>query len=452
MSRTDDSLQFDSVIVGLGLTGLSCAQYLAARGERIAIADSRERPPQLAALQQALPEVPVYLGDLTAAPLTNAGRLIVSPGLSINDPAIAAAVTRGIPVLGDIELFAQEIFLRANAVPVVAITGANGKSTVTSLVAAMARTANYRVAAGGNLSPPALELLTQSETDLFVLELSSFQLETTLSLNASAAVVLNISADHMDRYTDMIDYAAAKARIYAGDGVMVINRDDDLVAAMQDDSRNCLSFTLRDPGIDESVFGLRDGWLVRGAQRLLPISEVSLKGQHNLANALAALALGRAVDLPMVAMLEALRNFAGLPHRCQWLAHKCNADWYDDSKGTNVGASVAAIEGLAADDDIILIAGGDGKGADFTELAHAAAGRVRVAILLGRDADRIAAVLADKIAVIRVSDMQAAVSAAAEQAQPGDKVLLSPACASLDMFRDYKQRGEVFAEAVRGLD
>lgn len=452
MSRTDNGSQFDSVIVGLGLTGLSCAQYLAARGERIAIADSREQPPQLAALQQTLPDVPVYLGDLAGAPLANAGRLIVSPGLSLNDPAITAAAACGIPVLGDIELFAQEIFLRERPVPVIAITGANGKSTVTSLVAAMARTAQYRVGAGGNLAPPALELLSQAETDLYVLELSSFQLETTSSLNASAAVVLNISADHMDRYTDVFDYAAAKARIYAGDGVMVINRDDALVAAMQEDSRNSLSFTLSDPGINESVFGLRDGWLVRGAQRLLPISEVSLKGQHNLANALAALALGSAVDLPMVAMLETLRNFSGLPHRCQWLAHKCDADWYDDSKGTNVGASVAAIEGLADDNDIILIAGGDGKGADFTELARAAVGRVRVAILLGRDADRIAAVLADKVVVIRVNDMQAAVLAAAEQTRPGDKVLLSPACASLDMFRDYQQRGEVFAAAVRGLD
>ncbi|MCS3902251.1 UDP-N-acetylmuramoylalanine--D-glutamate ligase [Methylohalomonas lacus] len=452
MIDSDANRQFDSMVIGLGLTGLSCARYLASRGERIAIADSRAQPPQLAALQDMLPDVPLYLGDLAAAPLQRAGRLIVSPGLSLQDPAIAAAVAGGVPALGDIELFAQAQAVRTRPVPVVAVTGANGKSTVTTLVAAMAQAARRRPAAGGNLAPPALDLLDEPMVDLYVLELSSFQLETTRSLNASAAVVLNISADHMDRYAGLDDYAAAKARIYAGDGVMVINRDDPLVAAMQDPARTSLAFTLADPGDDDSVFGLRDGWLVRGSRRLLPVAEVSLKGQHNLANALAALALGTATGLPMLAMLETLRNYAGLPHRCQWIARRCGADWYDDSKGTNVGASVAAIEGLAGSNDTILIAGGDGKGADFSALAAAARGRVRVAVVLGRDAERIAAVLENDIPVVRATDMPAAVAAAAEQAHTDDKVLLSPACASLDMFRDYKQRGEVFAACVRELD
>lgn len=452
MNRTDNHRQFDSIVVGLGLTGLSCARFLASRGERVAVADSRAAPPQHAALEQILPDVPVYLDDLAAAPLTRAGRLIVSPGVSLQEPAIAAAIAAGIPVLGDIELFAQAMNVRTQPAPIVAVTGANGKSTVTTLVADMARTARWRAVAGGNLAPPALDLLDEPMVELYVLELSSFQLETTWSLNATAAVVLNLSADHMDRYADMNAYAQAKARIYAGGGVMVLNRDDPLVAAMRIAGRRQLTFTLADPGDDASVFGLRDGWLVRGAARLLPAAEVNLRGRHNLANALAALALGSAVGLPMVAMLETLRSFAGLPHRCQWIARKRGADWYNDSKGTNVGASVAAIEGLAGNGDIILIAGGDGKGADFSELAAAVAGRVRLAILLGRDADRIAAALGDSVAVTRATDMPAAVAIAAQQVQAGDKVLLSPACASLDMFRDYGHRGDVFADCVRELD
>ena len=442
-----DAQQFDSVIIGLGLTGLSCARHLAGQGETIAVVDTRTEPPQLAVLHAELPDVPVYLGELSAAPLAGAGRLIISPGMSVHEPAIAAARQAGIPVLGDIELFS-----RVATAPVVAVTGANGKSTVTSLVAGMARMAQRRVAAGGNLAPPALELLAEPDVDLYVLELSSFQLETTDSLNAAAAAVLNVSADHMDRYSGMADYAAAKARIYNGDGVMVINLDDPLVAAMRDQQREVLMFTLNDPGIDDAVFGLRNGWLVRGAQRLLPRSELAIKGAHNLANALAALALGSAINLPMVAMLETLRHFTGLPHRCQWVARKYDAEWFDDSKGTNVGASVAAIEGLAGADDVVLIAGGDGKGADFSDLATAMVGRVHSVILLGRDAERIAAVIPDSIAVHHVADMETAVATAAECVRPGDKVLLSPACASLDMFRDYKQRGEIFAAAVRALD
>lgn len=448
MTGSEQKAMFDSIVVGLGLTGLSCARYLAAQGERIAVADSRSEPPQLAALRESLPDVPIYLGDLAAAPLQNSARLVVSPGLSLKEPAIARAAQAGCEILGDIELFC-----RAARAPIVAVTGANGKSTVTTLVAEMARVAGRRVAAGGNLTPPALDLLNgqSQEPDLYVLELSSFQLETTHSLDAAAAAVLNITADHMDRYRDMAEYQAAKARIYFGHGVMVINLDDPLVAALQYPGRDTLLFTLTDPDGQADTFGVRDGWLVRGEQQLLPVSEVRLPGAHNLANALAALALGSAIDLPLVAMLEVLRRFPGLPHRCQWVASKRGADWYDDSKGTNVGASVAAIRGLAGDGDVVLIAGGDGKGADFSELAEAARGRLRVAILLGRDAGKLAAVLEGVVPVTLVADMQAAVAAAADRLQPGDKVLLSPACASLDMFRDYRHRGEVYAAAVKEL-
>lgn len=446
MTGSEHKIMFDSIVIGLGLSGLSCARYLAACGERVAVADTRSEPPQLTALREALPDVPVYLGDLATAPLHNAARLVISPGLSLKDPAIAAAARAGCEILGDIELFCRVV--RA---PIVAVTGANGKSTVTTLVAEMARMAGRRVAAGGNLTPPALDLLDAREPDLYVLELSSFQLETTHSLDAVAAVVLNITADHMDRYRDMAEYQAAKARIYFGHGVMVINLDDPLVAALRYPGRDTLMFTLADPGTRADTFGVRDGWLVRGEQRLLPVLEVRLPGAHNLANALAALALGSAIDLPLVAMLEVLRQFTGLPHRCQWVANKRGADWYDDSKGTNVGASVAAIRGLAGNDDVVLIAGGDGKGADFSDLAEAARGRLRAAVLLGRDADKLAAVLEGVVPVTLVADMPAAVSAAAEQARPGDKVLLSPACASLDMFRDYRHRGEVFTAAVKEL-
>lgn len=442
-SDTVQATRYDSIVIGLGLTGLACARYLASRGERIAVADTRPNPPQLDALRRELPQVPLFLGDLAAAPLMKAARLIVSPGLSLHEPALQAV---NVPVLGDIELFAQSV-----TAPIAAITGANGKSTVTTLLQQMAIQAGLRAAAGGNLAPPALELLTSPEPDLFVLELSSFQLETTHSLNATAAVVLNITADHMDRYADMAAYQAAKARIYQGNGVMVINLDDPLVRELQQPDRQTLAFTLQDPGVDAHVFGMRDGWLVRGDEPLIAAADIRLQGLHNQANALAALALGTALDLPVAAMCQTLREFSGLPHRCQWVARKSGADWYNDSKGTNVGASIAAITGLAGVDDVILIAGGDGKGADFNELVAAMRGRVRLAILLGRDADRIATAIAAQVPVKTVADMPAAVDAAAAAARPGDKVLLSPACASLDMFRDYKHRGDVFTRAVQEL-
>jgi UDP-N-acetylmuramoylalanine--D-glutamate ligase len=439
---------FDTVIVGLGTTGLASARWLAARGERIAVTDSRRHPPQLEALRASQPEVPLSLGGFDAELLRKAARILLSPGVSLREPAIQQAIAAGIPVIGDVELFC-----RAACAPAVAITGSNGKSTVTSLLGAMMQAAGRRAGVGANLGTPALDLITDPEPDFYILELSSFQLETVTSLNAAAAAVLNVTPDHLDRHADIAEYAALKARVYAGDGVMVINLDDPLVAAMRQPQRKVLTFTLGAPQADG--FGVRDVagevWLVRGAEPLLRGADLRIRGQHNIANALAALALGAAIGLPLPAMRAALANFPGLPHRCQFVARVRGVDWYDDSKGTNVGACCAAIRGLAGANDVVLIAGGDGKGQEFADLARAARGRLRAAVLIGRDAPRIEAVLQGVVPVARAEDMRAAVLAAAGLACAGDKVLLSPACASFDMFRDYRDRGEQFAAAVREL-
>jgi len=433
-----------NVIVGLGKTGLACARYLAKRGEAFAVVDSRETPPGLAELRNEFPQATLSLGSFDAALLARAQRLIVSPGVALAEPAIAAAVQEGAEALGDIELFA-----RAARAPVVAVTGANGKSTVTSLVGEMIGDAGFTTRVGGNLGPPALELLADEEPDFYVLELSSFQLETTGSLNAAAAVVLNVSPDHMDRYRGVEDYAAAKRRIYRGDGVMVINGDDALVAGMIEPGRIVVRFGLGVPAPGD--FGVRehDGqeWLAQGDTLLLSAAELRIKGRHNVANALAALALGEAVGVPMVCMLDTLRRFAGLPHRTQWVANRNGIDWYDDSKGTNVGATLAALQGMPG--KVVLIAGGLGKGQDFTPLKAVAAAKARAVVLLGQDAPIIQRAIEDVVTVVRVASMDEAVEQAARLAQMGDAVLLSPACASFDMFKGYEHRSEVFSAAVR---
>lgn len=409
--------------------------------------DSRSDPPGNAILRAEMPEVVAMLGRYDVDLLAHAQRVLLSPGVPLREPFLQAAMRRDLEVIGDIELFARNV-----DAPVVGITGANGKSTVTTLVGAMARCAGKDARVGGNLGTPALDLLTGTAPDLYVLELSSFQLETVTSLNAHAATVLNISPDHMDRYATLADYAAAKRRIYRGSGVMVINADDALVMAMHEPGRDALRFTLEAPR-DNREFGVEQHagqvWLARGAERLLSIDELRIKGTHNIANALAALALGSAMDLPMEPMLHALREFEGLPHRCQWVGSGLGVDWFDDSKGTNVGATVAAIIGLAVGRHVVLIAGGDGKGQDFSELAHAARGRLRGAVLIGRDGPAIERVLREVVAVRRADDMNDAVAQAAAIARPGDAVLLSPACASFDMFHDYVHRGEAFAATVR---
>jgi len=437
-----------TIIIGMGKTGLSCARFLAGRGQPFAIADSRNSPPELENFIRRYPDVEVYTGEFDPALLASAALLVISPGVPVAHPAIQYARAHGTQLTGDIELFARH----ANA-PVVAITGSNGKSTVASLISTMIAASGLEVCLGGNFGTPALDFLDKPAPDFYVLELSSFQLETVSSLNAVVSVVLNISADHMDRYTGLDEYTGAKQRIYAGTGTMVINQDDSRVSAMKLADRNTIGFSLSEP--DAGDFGLRqhDGqeWLSQGMILLMPVASMMLKGRHNIANALAALAMGQAIGLPFGKMADVLKSYSGLPHRCEWVAEFNGVTWINDSKGTNPGASCAAIEGLAHDNDMVLIAGGDGKGADFTELANSVSGRVHATVLVGRDANRIATALAGKTQVYFATGMDAAVRTAAEVARPGDKVLLSPACASLDMFRDYQDRGHRFIEAVISL-
>lgn len=439
-----------TLVVGLGKTGLSCARYLRARGVALAVTDSRAQPPGLDAIRREMPEVAVFAGGFEPEAFETAAQLVVSPGVPVAEPLIQRAAARGTPVIGDVELFA-----RAVGAPLCAITGSNGKSTVTTLVGLMARLAGRMTAVGGNLGEPVLDLLDEA-VELYVVELSSFQLETTLGLRADVAAVLNISADHLDRYPNLSVYAQTKARIYGGARVAVVNRDDPLVSAMPRADAQEVGFTLGEPA--EGDFGLRSmqgaDWICRGSDPLLPVSEVAITGRHNQANALAALALGTACGIPLAPACEALRTFPGLPHRSELVAESNGVRWYDDSKGTNPGATVAALAGLVPEGlpgRAVLIAGGDGKGADFTPLVSAVARAARAAVLIGRDAPRIEALLAGVVPLVRASDMVDAVQKAAGLAQPGDCVLLSPACASFDMFENYEHRGRAFAQAVRRL-
>lgn len=436
---------YDYIIIGLGKTGLSCARFIAGQGHSFAVVDSRSHPPELEKFEREFAGVPLFRGEFDPALLASAGHLIVSPGVAMSHPAIQHALRHNIEVIGDIELFARH----ANA-PVVAVTGSNGKSTVVALVSAMISAAGFDVCLGGNFGTPALSFLDRSAPDFYVLELSSFQLETVSSLDARAAVVLNITEDHMDRYTGLDDYALAKSRIYSGTGTMIINLDDNRVQAMSRPDRKSIGFSLSAPGPDN--FGLirRDGvdWLALGNQPLLPGTAMLLQGRHNISNALAALALGHAIGLPFEPMLTTLKNFTGLPHRCEWVADHGGVTWINDSKGTNPGAACAAIEGLAEGEDLVLIAGGEGKGADFSTLAKAVRGRVHDVVLIGRDAGIIASALQGSTVIHHATSLEGAVRKAAGLARPGDKVLLSPACASFDMFRDYQDRGHQFIESV----
>jgi len=441
-----------ALILGLGKTGLSCARYLGDQGVTVAAMDSRQAPPGLAEAKRELPDLPLFLGGFDPNVIKAAEWLIASPGVSLREPPIAEAVARGVPVMGDIELFAQ-----AARAPVAAITGSNGKSTVTTLLGRMAHLAGIRAAVGGNLGQLALDLLDDGVA-LYVLELSSFQLESTRSLEPEVATVLNVSADHMDRYDSLADYAAAKKRILSGARTALLNLDDPLVRAMAGVATRDIGFSLRPPE-QESDFGLIEhggiSWISCGSERLLPVGEVALKGRHNLANALAALAMGQTCGLSEAAMSEALLTFPGLPHRTALVAGKGGVDWYDDSKGTNPGATVAALNGLvdpAGPRRAVLIAGGDGKDADFTPLASAVERAARAVVLIGRDAPLIERALADRVPILHARDMMDAVRRAFAAAQPGDCVLLSPACASFDMFDDYAHRGRVFAAAVEALE
>lgn len=436
------------VIVGLGQTGLSSAQFLRKRGAAVAAMDTRELPPALHTLQQDYPEVLVHTGSLSAEWLRHADQIIISPGVDPRLPELQAAADAGIEIIGDIELFARY----ADA-PVIAITGSNGKSTVTTLVSLMAQLAGRKVATGGNLGTPALDLLEQGPVDFYVLELSSFQLETVNSLNAFASVVLNISPDHLDRYDSVNDYQLAKQRIYQGSGVMVINRDDPIVAAMADAQRQTIGFGVTQHGKHDFGVRLIDGqsWLCEGQYELMPVKQLKIAGQHNISNALAALALGSVMGLPMAAMLSALREFKGLPHRCRLVRERRGVRWFNDSKATNVGASIAAIEGLADSGKLVLILGGVGKGQDFSALTPVLKAHVAAVVLIGEAAAEIAAVIPDTVVIQTADSIKAAVNMAAQLAKDGMQVLLSPACASFDMFLSYVDRGQQFEQAVREL-
>jgi UDP-N-acetylmuramoylalanine--D-glutamate ligase len=427
------------------------------------------------------PAIPVRVGGLDVGLLQGADLVVASPGVSLGEPFFLEARRRGIEIVGDIELFA-----RAADAPVVGITGTNGKSTVTTLVGRMAERAGLRVHVGGNLGEPALNLLgppaarepgagivtrgdtavaaVSRPTQLYVLELSSFQLEATSSLALKAAAVLNVTPDHLDRYASVEDYAAAKARIFEHCETAVINLDDPLVVAMPRPGQRTVGFSLRasigadyacqvaDAGLRRpSHPAMRDGewWLTRKGEPLLALSAMKIKGLHNAANALAAVALGEALGLDMQAMLDELTAFPGLPHRSQWVAEIGGVTYINDSKGTNVGATIAAVSGMQG--PLVMIAGGDGKNQDFSELVPVFRGKVRHTVLIGRDAPAIARVLDGVCTFETCPTLEEAVRAAAKAARPGDTVLLSPACASLDMFRDYTHRGAVFTQAVKEM-
>ena len=436
----------DILIVGLGKTGLSVARFLARQGLAFAVADSRENPPGLAGLRAECPGAAVHLGPFDAALFQSFRTLVVSPGIAVAEPAIQAAARVGAEIIGDIELFARHA-----AAPVIAITGSNGKSTVTTLVGELLAAAGRKVAVGGNLGTPALDLLAGAPADIDVLELSSFQLETTRSLRPAASVVLNVSEDHMDRYPDLGAYAKAKGQVYQGAAVAVVNRDDDwsLRLAAGADAPRSVSFGLDAPQAGQWGLVERAGeaWLAQGDRLIVRERELTLRGRHNMANVLAALALVEAVGVDPASVVDALRGFAGLPHRSQFVGHYAGLDWINDSKGTNVGATAAALAGQTQ--PVVLIAGGLGKDQDFTVLRPLLTRKARAVVLIGQDASLIAEAWAGTVPLVRASDMGEAVSMAMELGRPGDVVLLSPACASFDMFKGYDHRGDVFAAEVR---
>lgn len=443
------------VVIGMGATGQSVVRFLLSQGFSPVVVDSRDAPPALEAFRREFPQVSVECGPLNPETLLAASEIIASPGIGVAEPAIAAAVAAGIPVVGDIELFARELAKAEPAPKVIAITGSNGKSTVTTVVGLMAEAAGVSVKVGGNIGVPVLNFVAPGAElpQLFVLELSSFQLETTYSLAPDVATILNISADHMDRYPDLGAYHRAKQRVYRHARQMVINRADSLTRGpLSRDSREW-SFGLDRPDLKQFGVITENGqqWLAQGHEKLMPASEMAMVGSHNVANALAALALGNAVGLPLAPMLQVLRSFAGLAHRCERVADLDGVTFVNDSKGTNVGATRAALDGLAdGERKIVLIAGGDGKGADFSPLTEAA-GALRGLVTIGVDGPKIAAAFGGMVAQQAAADMRDAIGKAKALASSGDYVLLSPACASFDMFRNFEHRGEVFRHEVAEL-
>ncbi|MBD9643919.1 UDP-N-acetylmuramoyl-L-alanine--D-glutamate ligase [Pantoea sp. PNT02] len=428
------------VIIGLGITGLSCVDFFLAQGVTPRVMDTRVSPPGLDKLPASVER---YVGGINSDWLLASDLIIASPGIALAHPALSEAVDAGIEIIGDIELLCRE----AQA-PIVAITGSNGKSTVTTLVGEMARAAGWQVGVGGNIGLPALTLL-KSPAQLYVLELSSFQLETTHSLKAAAATILNLTEDHMDRYPlGMQQYRAAKLRIYENASVCVVNADDGMTMPVRGVDQRCVSF-----GINLGDYHLNQQqgstWLRAKGEKVLNTDEMTLVGQHNYTNALAALALADAVNIPRASSLKALTTFTGLAHRFQ-LVHEANGvRWINDSKATNVGSTEAALNGLQVKGTLWLLLGGDGKSADFSPLARYLQGDNVKLFCFGRDGDALAA-LRPEIAT-RTETMQQAMTQIAAQVKAGDMVLLSPACASLDQFRNFEQRGDQFAQLAREL-
>jgi UDP-N-acetylmuramoylalanine--D-glutamate ligase len=484
-----------ALILGLGSSGLAMARWLARAGWSVRVADTRAQPPQFEALQRDCPSAEFRGGEFTDALLADVGLVAISPGLSptqsLAAPLLKEARRRGVEVVGEIELFARELArLKAElgyAPRVLGVTGTNGKTTTTRLAGLLVERCGRTVAVAGNIAPAALDELTArldagDLPDVWVLELSSFQLETTASLACDAAAVLNVTQDHLDWHGSMAAYAKAKERIFAPSTVRVLNRDDAVVAAMTGRKATVMTFGANVPSQPDAFGLVHDGgmtWLAWAedtslptrkrkaaaelqsvapefhVHRLMPVDALRIRGRHNALNALAALALARAIGLPMAPMLHALREYAGEPHRIELIASLAGVEYYDDSKGTNVGATVAALEGLGAEGRrLVAILGGDGKGQDFAPLAEPMARHARAAVLFGRDAAAIRALLATRapsVKLVEASTLPEAVQSAAAEAQSGDAVILSPACASLDMFRDYRHRADVFVAAVREL-
>lgn len=450
-TEQDDRL---TVIVGLGGTGLSCVKYFVSLGEKIKVVDSRNEPPGLAVLKELYPDVECELGAFKLETFVTAKQLVVSPGLSIRSAEIEAAKDAGVSITGDIDIFSRQV-----KAPIIAVTGSNGKSTVVAMLAGILRKAGKNFGLGGNLDgenfKPALDLLAEGKKDLYLLELSSFQLETTENLGAEVATILNLSADHMDRYEGIEDYHRAKQRIFNGCKQVVINRDDEESIPLNESEASVWRFGFGLPGVSGLGLLEEDGdqYLAYQFEKIVSVSELKVFGQHNISNVLAAIALAMAIDIDMKSIKAAITEFSGLPHRCQWVANVDGVDFYNDSKGTNVGATVAAIAGLGEhiSGHIILIAGGIAKGADFSALVPAMNKWGKAVILIGQDAGEIASYFDADIQTYFAGDMQEAAKLALQQAVSGDAVLLSPACASFDMYENFQHRGFEFIKSVETL-
>jgi UDP-N-acetylmuramoylalanine--D-glutamate ligase len=441
------------VVLGLGVTGLSVVRYLRRKNQYFTVMDSRKNPPGLDVFQREFKDVRICLGEFDQSILNNSTQIIISPGIDLKIPEVAAAIAAGIEVMGDVELFARELLEQNSQKPLIAITGTNGKTTVTTLVGQMAKDSGLKVAIGGNIGKPVLDLL-EEDFDIYVLELSSFQLETTQSLKPKVASILNITLDHMDRYDSLMEYHRVKQRVYFGAENIVANRADPLTQPPLAKGVSLYSFGIDQP--DRNGFGTRvdngQAIIVHEFSKLLPVNQLKIRGQHNIANAIAAMAIGYVANFPIQSMLSTLKSFHGLPHRCQWIANINGINFFNDSKATNVGATIAALSGFGSNKkNIILITGGESKGADFSPLKPVIHRFVSSLILIGCDANLIVDAIDNDEKVEFAKTLKESVAIAKSHAIKGDIVLFSPACASFDMFINYEDRGNQFIDAVKGI-